>query len=614
LCKDSSTALRGETYRNIYIVESREGFVHARGYYDPTLDLVLTYDFGLRREIELLGGKAYYVDHLCDPSVMQENNYLMYQFFRDWHFDTDGADIFRYREIDFGFSLRIEIWNDFTFYARSRLCLEQLKVLHYKAVYLGEGLDLLKEVLRDMEVEFKQLKSGGQSKNTYHPYFFPIHRWMDERLRTRRVRHVIRDIAVTVQGIAMSWFDRLAHRICTERRIFIQEYHPTRLLLQKLLSKPGIRVVQGHFSSARGWKKYLRERPIPVYGSVDKKRSSATSLIEAFRLRRSALFILSTGVDVTSAVNRVIERRIAEVLPRSLRSLDCVIHYLDKHPIDLEILIGNLGQLAMLVDCVAKSRNVPSYIIINGLLGNDYLDEAKYGTVINAYSTSIRDNYFKGMDNIVCLGDPRMDIYSTAVARTINRFIPTITIGASGFNNVDLNSYLAVEFEFLYEVLSAIRNVAAPGQKIRTVLKVRANGYIELYRHFSDEYFPGMVDQFVDDAPMRTVLDKTDLFISIYSQTLFEASCLGIPVIYHKTDREIMDPPFDGKSELVTTKSVSELESAISDFLAEDNRFDAFMRRNVMEKYIGPLDGNNLERNIQFIEILLSQKGAEAIV
>jgi spore coat polysaccharide biosynthesis predicted glycosyltransferase SpsG len=114
-----------------------------------------------------------------------------------------------------------------------------------------------------------------------------------------------------------------------------------------------------------------------------------------------------------------------------------------------------------------------------------------------------------------------------------------------------------------------------------------------------------MVDLVVDNVPMRTVLDDTDLFISIYSQTLFEASCLGIPVIYHKNDREIMDPPFDGKSELLTTFDVSDLEQALQDFLMASHRFDAFLEKSVMEKYIGPLDGKNLERNFDYVIGLL---------
>lgn len=604
---DSNTITPRAEFRHVFILDSREWWSSVEANYDPSLDLVLTYDFGLRHQIEAMGGTARYIDHLCEQSVMQENNFRMYQFFRDWHLDEDGVDIFRYRGVDFGFSFRIEIWNDFTFLVRSRLCLEKLRTFSYKTLFVGSDQEIVGEVLVDMDICFTRIEKAGGG---HTGYFFPIHRWMDERLRSRNLRHVVRDVITAAQGVALSWFDRLVNCFSAKTGVFVQEYHPTRMLLQRLIDMPALRVLQGHFSSATGWAKYLRERPIPVYGRLKAKRRAAASMIEAFRQRRSARLVLSSGVDVTDAINRVIERRVAEVLPKSLLSLDCVIRCLDRHPIALEVLIGNVGQLAMLVDSVAKSRGVPSFIIINGLLGNDYLDEAKYGTVINGYSESIRDCYFKGMNNIVCLGDPRMDAYANAAPRIINRLTPTITIGASGFNNIDLNSFLAVEFEFLHEVLSAIRNLSNPAHHFRVVIKVRPNGYRELYQQFTEEYFPGMVDLIVDNVPMREILDESDLFISIYSQTLFEASCLGIPVIYHKTDREIMDAPFDGRSELVTTHNVPDLEQAFSDFLEGGDRFDAFQEKRVMEKYIGPLDGKNLDRNFRFVnKLLFGQEG-----
>lgn len=102
-------------YRNILILESRGWWANCQDQFDPARDLVLTYDLGLQRDIERLGGQALYIDHLVSQSVMQENNFLVYQFFRDWHLDREGKDIFSYCGVPFGFSFRLEIWNDFVF-------------------------------------------------------------------------------------------------------------------------------------------------------------------------------------------------------------------------------------------------------------------------------------------------------------------------------------------------------------------------------------------------------------------------------------------------------------------------------------------------------------------
>lgn len=592
-------------FRNIFILESRAWWPAILAEYDPALDLVLTFDFALRREVEALGGTARYVDHLCKQSDMQANNFRMYEFFRTWHLDSEGGDIFRYRNVDFGISFRIEIWNDLTFYVRNWLCLAQLRNLQYKALHVGCGVPAVTDVLSDMGLSFSVVSCDQNAGED--AYFFPTHRWMDERLRIRRLRHVLRDVIVPLQGVIMSLWDRLVELGVPKTRVFVQEYYPTRQLMYQLMQQKGLRVIQAHFSAASGIGKLLCERPIPIYGFRGKYKPIAEKMMRDFAVRRAARLVLTTGDDVTEAVLSTILTRVTDQLPQSLRALDCISSYLDKHPLRLEILMGNLGQLSPLIDSVAKSRNVPSYLIINGILGNAYLDEAKYATVINSYSTSIRDNYFRGMDNIVCLGDPRMDDYALLPPKKINRESPTITIGSSGFSNVDLNSYLAVEFEFLDQVLTAIQRLRSEGMDIKVCLKVRSNGYQGLYRGFVDEYFAGAVNAIVDNVPMSVVLADSDFFVSLYSQTLFEASCMGIPCVYHKNDREIMDAPFDGRSELVTTYNTADFEQALRDFVTGSDRFDAFLKKEVMQKYIGPLDGRNLERNERAVRLLLDQ-------
>ncbi len=595
-------------YKHILILESRDWWGNCRDQFDPARDLVLTYDLGLQREVDRMGGQALYIDHLVEKQIMHENNFLMYKFFRDWHLDQEGKDIFTYHGAPFGFSFRIEIWNDFVFYVRNRICLERLRELRFEKLSAGTKLGLVEIILEEMRLPYSSVYPSDRDHQA--TYFFPIHRWMDEKVRSRRLKHRFRDLVTACQGIAMTWVDQALgwHK---KQAIFIQEHYPTLDLLQRLKQDPQLRLVLTHFSRATGWLKFLNERPIPVWGRVNKFKNKADSLMQHFREGRCAKLILTNDIDITASVYRIIETRISNRITETLRALDCVISYLDRNPVKLVVLIANIGQVATLVDCVCKTRGIPSYLIINGLLGSDFLDEAKYASVINAYSTTIKENYFRGMNNIVCLGDPRMDLYARENRyRLINREAPTVTIGTSAHSIVDLNSYLAVEFDFMHDVLSALQITKKQGVQLHIVIKVRANGYIEQYQKFVQEFFPGMVDEILDTVPFSSVLEKTDFYISLYSQTLFEASCSGIPCLYYKNDCEIIDPPFDGNSELVTVGNVVDLVSAFADFQSGHVRYDAFLKKSVMEKYIGPLDGNNLERNCSFIYSLLEQKGS----
>ncbi|MDN3684006.1 hypothetical protein QW180_08750 [Vibrio sinaloensis] len=57
---------------------------------------------------------------------------------------------------------------------------------------------------------------------------------------------------------------------------------------------------------------------------------------------------------------------------------------------------------------------------------------------------------------------------------------------------------------------------------------------------------------------------------------MFEASCVGVPTIYYRKDNQILSPPFDGRSELVTVNTIDELTMALHDFQQEHERFHPF--------------------------------------
>jgi hypothetical protein len=596
---DPNSKLFVKEYQKIFILESRAWWSSCRDRFNPTSDLVLTYDFGLRKEVEALGGIALYLDHLVDSECMRRNNFLVYEFLRNWHLDADGRDIFVSRGVAFGFSFRIEIWNDLTFLARTRLCLERVMGMRRTALLVGTQSALIESILNDLHVPFEAVRCGSAPATT--GYFFPIGRWMDDKWRSPKFRHKLKPLVAATVGRLRMWAARLPLAKDHRFPVFVQEYFPTRRIIERLQQDPRLRVILAQYSWAPGLAKLVREHPIPVWGDLRKYQMEAENLLRRFRASSQSRLILEGNIDVTAKMVEVIERNVSNALSETLRTLDCVIRYVDSNPIRLEIMTANMGRMNTLVDCVCKHRGIQSYMIVNGMLVHEYLDEAKYADTINAYSISMKNNYFGHMKNVVCLGDPRMDEYALSKPRPINRVTPTVTIGASGYNITNLDSYVAVEFDFLHDVLSALRVVKDRGVTLRIIIKVRSNGYKQQYDDFAAEYFPGLVDEIVQTAPMRNVLERTDFYISIYSQTLFEASCLGIPCLYYKKDTETMFAPFDGLSELVTVDNLEDLIAACEDFLRQHSRFDAFLKRSIMEKYIGFIDGGNLGRNLDYI-------------
>jgi hypothetical protein len=583
-------------------------------HFNPDKDLVLTFDFGLKHEVEGLGGDASFVDALCAPAEMQKNNFLAAEFFKSWHYDKTGKDIFTAQGVPFGFAFRIEIWSEYLSYVRLRANLEQLKKLTYSAIYVGEQKINVSGVLKELGLSFSLLNNEPARNQVV--YFFDIDKYMSDALHGKSIRDIARNILVVTLANIRFYIDLLFKVKPHQKVVYSQIYHPTKKIVEQLQTKADLRIITASLTSGKGLKKYFVQRLIPIRGRAARFEKQAEILLEIFKINRSAKLVMNNGSDITAGAYKIIEGKIKGRVAEALRILNSVIVYLERQPVHLEIMIANIGVMQTIVDCVLKSEGVPSYLIMNGFMSGAFKDEAKYATHINSYGLEIKKNYYNNTENVVCLGDPRMDAYISILdnnTKIINRINPVIGIGTSGFNNIDLISYVAVEFDYMFDVLSAFQELKNEGQLFSIVIKVRPNGVLDQYTKFVNEYFNCLDIEILREVPIIDVLFRSDLYISIYSQTLFEASCLGIPAIYYKKDKEYLDPPYDSKSELVTVDTVYGLKQAFLAFKAGDARFDAFLDKEVMKKYIGPLDGKNLERNLDFIYDLLDKTKSRVI-
>jgi hypothetical protein len=593
-----------KSYRHILILESRSWWAGLESSFSLEEDLVLTFDFGLKNLVESLGGQAFYVDSLCSPEEMQKNNLLADEFFKKWHLDVYGNDIFTESGVSFGFAFRIEIWSEYLHYVRLRANLEQLKKLKYENILVGENNNFLSDVLVEMELNFDSIDKNTTLNNSV--YFFDIYQYLYTALHANSLKNITKNIMVWTLSNIRLFLDLLGKN--GKKTVYAQIYHPTKPIISHLLKDSKFRVITSSLVTEKGWRKFFLQRLIPIRGRKACFEKRADDLLNDFRSKRCAQMILNDGTNVSHGIYTLIERQIKYRVAEALRILKSTIKYFEKHPVHLELMIANIGLVQTIVDCVLKTKGVPSYLIINGLMPSTFGDEAKYASYINCYGIETKRNYYQNAAHVICLGDPRMDAYMYRIkqkSRVINMIKPVVSIGTSGFNPLDFNSYVAVEFEFMHDVLTSFEELKREGHFFSIIIKVRPNGVLEQYKLFVEEYFPELEIELLREVPMIEVLEKTDLYISIYSQTLFEASCLGIPAIYYKKDKEYLDAPFDEKSELVTVKRVSELKQAFVDFKNAHSRFDQFLDRKVMEKYIGPLDGKNTVRNIEFIYGLL---------
>ena len=591
-------------YRNIFLVQNRAYWHSCPFPYDPQQDLVLTYDFGVFQEIHDRGGNVEFLDHLIDPQTMEKYNYETYDFFAKWHFDSEGNDIFAYQGIKVGNAFRIAIWANITQYARTLINLLAVKKIKYEKIFAGIEDYYTVDILKALDIKTETWEP--QKDIQFQEYYFPILRWIDESIYPSGAKQILKSALTGILDLSLVVWDNLKIFRKKSINIFIHPYHPTQKIIEKLKSNPDINLIFENYTWTKG---PFKERRLPIQRPSLHYKRLAEDMLDKFQMKKTAHWSID-GFPVSDHLYPIILKRIHEPFAQCLKTVDTIIGYFNKKKLNFMVTIANIGFTNCLMLNYCHRYDIPTFLIINGLLANSYLDEAKDAIWINSYGESIKSNYFRGMTNVICLGDPRMDDYiNNYPPKKINTVSPTIVIGASGFSNIDLNSYVAVEFDFLHDILSACQKLKAQGREMDIVMKVRSNGYIVQYIAFINEYFPEMTVQVYDKISMRAVLLEADFYISIYSQTLFEASCLGIPVLYYKKDTQISQPPFDGKSELVTAVDLEDLVEKLEQFYCNDSIYEVFLDKKVMEKYVGRLDGKNTERNVDFIYSLLKPSG-----
>ncbi len=593
-----------DSYRTIFIVDSLKNWQFDTEY-RPETDLVLTLDYGLKRFIESISGEVYYLDSIGSLEVLQENNLILLDYLQKWFLDYQGKDLFQYRNIDFGKSLRITFWSELLFFVRLCISLEEIISIDYESLIVTESANHIKSSLVAINIPFEEKEGAGIYEG--EGYYFDIHRYMKEALDSLSFRLRAVKLYESIYSRIRLAVDELFHSGST--RISVQVYHPTLKIIDQLRRTSGIQVITSGYVPHGRFFSLLRQRLILAPKREEKYAKQAESILKKYRSSRVTKMVLKSGTDISKGCFDVIDNYVSSKLPGALGAIDAAIRFHRKLPLGLNICISSIGVDNIIFNEVSKARGVQTFFIANGLLNSQFGDEGLDFDYINCYSSQIKTDYFNNSRRALPLGDPRMDSYgNTTPPRMINRRNPTIVIGASGYASTDLTSFMAIEFEFLSDILDAIIEVSEFSEKAKIVIKVRPNGFLSQYEKFIDKYFPKLNIFLVQNTSMIDVFHNCDLYISIASQTLFEASCLGIPVIYYKNDREVLNAPFDSRSELPTFHSSEGLAKALRDFSNSIDEFGNFQDRKVMEKYVGPLDGLNLSRNLEFIALLTSKK------
>ena len=590
--------LQKTTFNNIFIVESRKFWANVRDEVNSDTDLVLTLDFGLKNELLNEGYSIEFLDHLVDKEILNPLNFDLHNFLNNWYKDVNGKDVLEYKKYNLGDSLLLYIVNDATFFCHFLFNILGIKSIQFQKLFVLTNDSIIFQCLDFANIQFEKLTSPAVSSKPV--YFFPLMQWIVERTGNKSLKYRFKNFFAK----RIDFINDVIDFACNKKKsfIFIQNYYPTSSLIDYLSKDNSMGLILQNYT---GIKKVFSQRRV-VAAEKKVNREHIQKLKRNFVNDRCQHWSYD-NIEVSNLLYIQIEKVIDNYIEEAICATDFIEKYFAHRKLKLMVPITNYWITNRLLMNYCRNNNIPIFMIINGLLNVSFIHDGKDSDFVNCYSETIKKEYFKDATNALPLGDPRMDKYASIERKVIDRVNPKIIIGAAGFDSLDLNSYLAYEFDFLFDILSCIKKMKNNDFNSSVLLKVRTNGYESLYKSFIEEYFDDLNIEIVQNVSFFDVICRADLYISIFSQTIFEASCFGIPSIYYKKDTQSIHKPFDNNSELVTANNVHELESCIEQFYGNSPIFNSFLQKDTLEKYIGKLDGRNKNRNIKFIKDLVDR-------
>ena len=248
----------------------------------------------------------------------------------------------------------------------------------------------------------------------------------------------------------------------------------------------------------------------------------------------------------------------------------------------------------------AQNLAIPTFVINDGFKGDDFTQEGMTADVALAWSTAIRNDYFRRRRDgtATVTGNPTSDVPRSA-RNAVARIPSHLLIGSFTFSPADLNCRRSDPERFLAEVLEGIRRAAIPVERI--VLKLHPADSPDHYTEILSE-FSALPVQVVVSGDIVDLLDECDLHITTYSTTLLEAVALSVPVIYYRVNLQRLHGPFAGDPIIArrTASSPAELAGLLSD---SDSEFPSRQDREAwLERYLGPRDGGSVDRIVTTIE------------
>ncbi|KJR40695.1 CDP-glycerol glycerophosphotransferase domain protein [Candidatus Magnetoovum chiemensis] len=315
------------------------------------------------------------------------------------------------------------------------------------------------------------------------------------------------------------------------------------------------------------------------------------------------------GKDVSIAKYLIMYLR--RLAPRAFRqivaNIDFIEEFISQNNVSALLTAGDTPWNWRLPVMIFKKSKIPTLVITNGWLGDDFQQEAKTADIIFCYGDEAKKSYYKNKENVFVTGNPLFDAaFEKRKIVTPSFPIKRILIGTYVFSGgVDINSHYSDHETYMEHVLFVLKELQ---NKLRTTyqltIKIHPSDSLEYYR-----WFIGKLDytdlDIIKKGKFQHIAKDYDLAIMSYSTALFETALMGIPVVFYHPSKQILFAPFNGYDKLPSAFSIEELEAVLTQVMTNREYAYLFTQVDNLKPFTGQMDGKAGERIISKLNSLI---------
>ena len=390
--------------------------------------------------------------------------------------------------------------------------------------------------------------------------------------------------------------------------LLVFEYNPTRSLALRLLEDPphGTRLVRYGYGPpdilptlrAGAGSVLAVGAPARLTAPAARRRIEEHLSSEAVQARL-AIDDVPLAALLAPQLARMAERYcafVADAAPRFRRALE-------RRRIDAVVVPFDSPPLARLLVRVAQAMDIPTLVLANGLMADDFQAECMTADWGLAWCEPIATRYFarRPQGNTEVVGNPKADVLRAAHPPRPRNTQQRILVGSFTYSPADVNCRRSDSESFLAEVLEGIRRSGAGS---------RASVTVKLHPADPPDHYEAILTGFRDldvsvvgSGDVTDLFDTADVYVTTYSTSLVEAAAVGLPIVYYRINDQHLHPPFAG-DEFLEPRTAATPESLARLLDATDR--DASLRAveslgRFAETYLGRADGGSVERVVEAV-------------